>query len=136
MHTLARITLVITITLCATTAHAQRQLDRADRVYFWSSVALNQASTAFDGYTTIRMQRFGYIEQGFPTGSSQLYGVHPTIHRYVFVDEALNAAEMYAGWHLMHSHHSWLRWGGRALIQQQTFAHFCGASHNLQLPLY
>lgn len=130
MHRLA---FALTLVLALATA-AQGQLSHADRVYFWSSVAANQATTAFDGWTTLRAQNRGYRELDFPQGSAQLYGRYPTIYRYALVSEGLNGLEMFAGWHLMHSRHRWLRTAGRVLIADQTAEHLQGGSRNLFLP--
>jgi hypothetical protein len=128
-----RLVLAITLVLTLVTA-AHGQLSHADRVYFWSAVAANQAATAYDGVTTFRLPRY-YPESDWPRGSAQLYGRYPTVYRYALVSEGLNLAEFASGWFLMHSHHRWLRTTGRVLIADQTIEHLQGGTRNLFQPL-
>jgi len=110
----------------------QRTAHFSEKV-FWSSIAMQQMATAFDGWTTMRMQKMGHHEASFPEGWQEIYGRHPSLLKYAAISEGLDAAEAIAGRAMMHSRRRWVRVAGFVLLNEQTAEHLDGGFHNLGL---
>jgi hypothetical protein len=98
---------------------------------FWAEVGAYTAANILDGISTAHNIRNGYLERGFPSGSSYLLGHRPSVARYVVTMGLVEAGVSFAAYRLERSRSKWLRVAGHGLMLQRIYAHTDGYVRNV-----
>jgi hypothetical protein len=100
---------------------------------FIAEVSAYTTVNVLDGITTAQSIRKGYVEGGFPQGSSYLMGQRPSVARYVVTMGLLETGVSIAAYHLQHSKTRWKRIAGHGLMMQMAYSHTDGLIRNIRL---
>jgi len=100
---------------------------------FIAEVSAYTTVNVLDGITTAQSIRKGYVEGGFPQGSSYLMGQRPSVARYVVTMGLLETGVSIAAYHLQHSKTKWKRMTGHGLMMQMAYSHTDGLIRNIRL---
>lgn len=100
---------------------------------FIAEVSAYTTVNVLDGITTAQSIRKGYVEGGFPQGSSFLMGQRPSVARYVVTMGLLETGVSIAAYHLQHSKSKWKRMAGHGLMMQMAYSHTDGLIRNIRL---
>lgn len=117
------------LALAVTYAHGQ-EITPAFKV---EAVALG-ASTSADYIATVMDTRCncGLTEMGFPRGTSQIYGKHPTVVSTLPMF-AISAGEAYVSYRFERSHNRVLRIAGHVIMGGESVAHSYAAANDFAL---
>jgi hypothetical protein len=119
-------------------AHSQEFSEPPDapsfnKKLFIAEVSAYTAVNVLDGITTAQSIRKGYIEGGFPQGSSYLMGQRPSVARYVVTMGLIETGVSIAAYRLQHSKTKWKRMAGHGLMMQMAYTHTDGLIRNIRL---
>jgi hypothetical protein len=119
-------------------AHSQEFSEPPDAPSFNKKLFIAEVSAyttvnVLDGVTTAQSIHKGYVEGGFPQGSSYLMGQRPSVARYVVTMGLLETGVSIAAYRLQHSKTKWKRMAGHGLMMQMAYSHTDGLIRNIRL---